>query len=36
MKEFENSTFIASDMSTSWLRDFLGFVERNKQYEDYK
>ena len=34
MKVFENSTFIAEDMSTSWLRDFLGFIERNKQYED--
>ncbi len=34
MREFENTTFIAPGMSTSWLRDFLSFVDRNKHYED--
>jgi len=29
---FENSTHIAENMSTSWLQDFLGFVERNKMF----
>ena len=34
MKEFENTTYIAQGMSTSWLRDFMAFVDRNKHYED--
>ena len=34
MTAFENSTYIATDMSSSWLRDFLGFVERNRGYSE--
>ena len=34
LKTFENSSFIAEGMTTSWLRDFLGFVERNRGYDD--
>ena len=32
LQTFENSTFISSSMSSSWLRDFLNFVERNQGY----
>ena len=34
MVAFENSTYIAGSMSSSWLRDFLAFVERNIDYDD--
>ena len=27
---FENSTYISGSMTNSWLRDFLGFIERNR------
>ena len=34
LRSFENSTFVAAEMTTSWLRDFNGFVDRNKDYDD--
>jgi len=34
MRKFENSTYVADNLSSSWLRDFLSFVERNKGYSD--
>ena len=27
---FENSTYISGAMTNSWLRDFLGFIDRNR------
>ena len=36
MQTFENSTYISDNLSSSWLRDFLSFVERNKGYSDYE
>lgn len=34
MQSFENSTYVADSLSSSWLRDFLSFVKRNKGYSD--
>ena len=34
MRKFENSTHIADHLSTSWLRDFLSFADRSKDYTD--
>ena len=34
MRRFENSSYIAAEMTTSWLRNFVDFVERNAGYED--
>merc|ERR1719419_682968 len=36
MQTFENSTYISDNLSSSWLRDFISFVERNKGYSDYE
>ena len=33
MRKLENTTFIDPAYSESWLRDFLDFVDRNKDYE---
>ena len=32
MRTFENSSYIASHMTSSWLRDYLSFVERNQGF----
>lgn len=34
MFAFENSTYIAPGMSSSWLREFLNYVDRNQDYDD--
>ena len=34
LKSFENSSMIAPELTTSWLREFLGFVERNEGFDD--
>ena len=34
LSRFENMSLVAGDMTTSWLRDFLGFVDRNIGYDD--
>ena len=34
MTAFENSTYIKPSLSTSWLRDFLGYVESSRGYGD--
>jgi hypothetical protein len=34
IRRLENSTYIADEMTTSWLRNFLDFVDRNAGYED--
>ena len=33
-QRFENSSYIDASVTTSWLREFLDYVERNKGYED--
>ena len=33
MRKLENTTFIDPGYSESWLRDFLDFVDRNRDYE---
>ena len=30
LRMFENSSYVAPDLTTSWLRDFTGFIERNQ------
>ena len=32
MQKLENTTFIDATYSESWLRDFVSYVERNKEY----
>jgi len=34
LRMFENSSYVAPDLTTSWLRDFTGFIERNQDYDD--
>jgi hypothetical protein len=34
MRRLENSSFVTAEMTTSWLRNFLDFIERNRGYED--
>ena len=34
MTAFENSTYIKPSLTTSWLRDFLGYVESSRGYGD--
>ena len=33
-QQFENSTFIAPTTTQSWLRDFLDYIDRNKDFSD--
>ena len=32
MQRFENSTYIDSTFTESWLRDFLSFIQRSEEY----
>ena len=33
-QKLENSTYIDADATDCWLRDFLDYIERNKDYSD--